>query len=150
MRIIATATITLLAALASPASAQDLPIGTWNGFSVPLAGNNQNRQPFRVIIQKVPDPYVAWRGGSGELLSAVLQVGNNQNNARELSRMSLSDGRLTFSYLDPEQGESQTCVLTLQPKEGTYVGDCVNRRATLNPPAPPTPAAGAKPADPAK
>ena len=142
MRIPIVATIiTVVLALPHPSFAEDVPLGVWTGFGIRLNGNNQNRQPFRLEIKKVPDRYVAWRGGSGELISATL--GQNQNNQFDLSAIALGDGRLTFSFTHPDRQETVTCVLTREPKEGAYVGDCLERRMTLTPPAP----APAKPAD---
>ena len=138
------ALVVLLGTLTQPAWADDLMPGTWTGFAV-RQNANQNRQPVQLIVKKVPDPYVAWRGGSGELLSVVFQIAN-QNNQREVSDASLADGRLTFSFLPPDADDTATCVFTLQPKENTYVGDCVNRRITLTPPAPARPT-DAKPAE---
>ena len=143
---IAISTVAAVVLLAHPAFAQDLPLGVWTGFGVRLAGNNQNRQPARLEIKKVPDPHVAWRGGSGELIAATFQI-QNQNNQFELSSMALAEDRLTFSFTHPDQQETVSCVLIRDPKEGTYVGDCLSRRITLTPPKP---AADSKPTAPAK
>ena len=130
----------MVRALPHPSFAEDMPLGVWTGFGIRVNGNNQNRQPFRLEIKKVVDPYVAWRGGSGELIAATLSQNQNQF---ELNAIALGDGRLTFSFTHPDRQESATCVLTREPKEGAYVGDCLERRMTLTPPA----AAPAKPAD---
>ena len=128
-------------------AADDLPLGTWSGFAIRLNGNNQNRQPASLVIKKVPDQHVTWRGGTGELISAVFTV-QNQSNQREVSGLALADGRLSFSVTQPDQDETVNCVLTLQPKENTYIGDCMARRITLTPPAPePIKPADAKPSE---
>ena len=143
--LIVATTLTAVVALAQPSFAEDMALGVWTGFGVRFNGNNQNRQPFRLEIKKVPDPYVAWRGGSGELISATVQV---QNNQFDLSAIALGDGRLTFSFTHPDLAETVNCVLTREPKEGAYVGDCMERRVTLTPPAPAPPKpAGAAPAE---
>jgi hypothetical protein len=96
----------------------------------------------------VSDPHVTWRGGSGELISAVFQL-QNANNRFELGSISLTADALSFSFSHPDRQEPVSCMLRLQPKEGTYVGECLNRRITLMPPPPPAPAksAEAKPAE---
>jgi hypothetical protein len=142
MRVFTAVTTVMLVGAATATWADDVPLGTWNGFGVALSGNNTNRQPASLVVRKGPDPHVLWRGGTGELITAVFQV-QNQNNQREIGNITLADGRLTFSFSDPNQGSTQTCTLLLQPKEGAYVGDCLNRRVTLTPPAP----AAAKPAE---
>ena len=132
----------LFVAFGRPVAAEEVPLGTWSGFALRLNGNNQNRQPASLVIKKVPDQHVIWRGGTGELISAVFTV-QNQNNQREVSSIALTDGRLSFSVTQPDQDETVNCVLTLQPKDNTYVGECMARRITLTPPAP----APVKPAD---
>jgi len=130
----------LLAVIASspqPAAADDLLIGNWTGFARRLDGNNQNRPPRTLIVRKVADPHVVWRGGSGELTS--VSFGPNQNNMAEVSSIALQNGRLTFSYTNPNTDAFATCDLRLEPKDGTYVGNCVGDgewRVTLTPPAP--------------
>jgi hypothetical protein len=140
------AIMAVLTAPARPAWADDLPLGDWTGFGLNLFGNNANRQPASLAIKKVPDPHVLWRGGSGELTSAVFQV-QNVNNRFELGSISLTADALSFSFSHPDRQEPVSCMLRLQPKEGTYVGECLGRRITLMPPspAPPKPAE-AKPA----
>ena len=132
-------------ALPASALADEVPLGNWNGFAIRLNRENNNRPPRILVVKKVPDPHVAWRGGSGEL--TTVSFGQNQNNLRELSAISLSNGRLTFSYQNPDTQSAVTCVLLYQPKENHYVGDCIGDgdwRVTLNPPPP----AAAKPAAP--
>ena len=141
MRVSTAVAIVMLIGAPTATWADDIPLGTWSGFGMPLNGN-PNRQAASLVVRKGPDPHLVWRGGTGELITAVFQV-QNQNNQREVGSITLSDGRLTFSFSDPNQGDTQTCALTLQPREGTYVGDCLNRRITLTPPAP----AAAKPAE---
>lgn len=138
----AIAVVALVVASGQPIAADEVPLGTWSGFAVRLNGNNQNRQPASLVIKKIPDQHVIWRGGTGELTSAVFTV-QNQNNQREVSGISLADGRLTFSITQPDQDETASCVLVLEPKDNVYVGECLARRVTLTPPAPPP----VKPAD---
>lgn len=144
MRIVSTLIVAAALAAAFPheARADELPLGNWNGFAVRLNTGNQNRQPRVLVVRKVADPHVAWRGGSGELLS--VSFGQNQNNMNEVSAIALADGRLTFTV--PVGDQVLTCMLVHQPKENAYVGDCSGAndfRVTLNPPPPPalTPAA---------
>ena len=140
-------TLTVLAICAlvdgvRPAWADDVPLGTWPGFAIRTTGNNQNRQMAQLIVKKVPDPHILWRGGSAELTSVVFVL---QNQQREVGSISLANGRLTFSFTTTE-GEDTTCALTLDPKEGAYVGECMARRLTLMPPPPAKPG-DAKPAE---
>lgn len=143
-----TCAIILGAAVASafpqPVRADEIPLGNWTGFAVRMNSENQNRQPRTLVVRKVPDPHVAWRGGGGELTS--ISFGQNQNNLAEVSAIALSNGRLTFSY-NTESQNVVTCALVHQPKDNNYVGDCLGDgrdwRVTLNPPPP----AAAKPAD---
>jgi hypothetical protein len=131
--------------LARTAWAEDLPLGTWTGTALRMRGDNPNRQPVQLIVKKAPDPHVLWRGGSGELISVVFQLGN-ANNQREVGQIALAAGRLTFSFTQPDTGDLVNCVLALEVKENAYVGDCgagLDRRITLVPPPP----AVAKPAD---
>jgi hypothetical protein len=143
------AAVAILAVLSvRPAWADDLPLGDWTGYGLALFGNNANRQPASLSIKRVSDPHVTWRGGSGELISAVFQL-QNVNNRFELGSISLTADALSFSFSHPDRQEPVSCMLRLQPKEGTYVGECLNRRITLMPPPPPAPAksAEAKPAE---
>lgn len=125
--------VAIVMVFAQSSAADEMPLGTWSGFAVRLDGNNQNRQPASLVVKKVPDRSVIWRGGTGELTSAVFFV-QNQNNQREVSGIALADGRLTFSITQSDQDETVNCVLTLQPKDNVYVGDCLARRITLAPP----------------
>ena len=152
MRFISVLIVTAAVAGAFPQSlrADEVPLGNWNGFAVRLNANNQNRPTRVLIVRKVADPHVAWRGGSGELTS--VSFGPNQNNLAEVTAISLTDGRLTFSYTSTETQSVVTCALVHQPKENNFVGDCVGDgrdwRVTLNPPPPATAKpAGAKPTD---
>lgn len=143
MRIVSTLIIAATLAVAFPgdARADDLPLGNWSGFAVRLNTANINRQPRVLAVRKVADPHVAWRGGSGELLS--VSFGQNQNNMNEVSAITLADGRLAFSV--PAGDQVLSCLLLFQPKDNAYVGDCSGAndfRVTLNPPPPPA----AKPA----
>lgn len=128
----------LAGALPQAALADEVPLGNWTGFR--QNPNNNNRQPRQLTVRKVPDPHVAWRGGSGELMS--VSFGQNQNNMNEVNAISLSDGRLTFSFSSEDQIDVR-CVLLHQPKENTYVGTCTGNSGpvTLSPPAPAKPAA---------
>ena len=157
MRIFTTLAATVfIGAFSRPALAEDLPVGNWTGFAVRMNANgNQNRQPVALAVRKAPDPHVAWRGGSGELTSLVFgNPANNAANAWEVSGVAFGDGRLTFTFTAPDPGERTDCALLLQPKEGTYVGDCLgggyDRRVTLTPPAPQPAADAVKPAPLAK
>ena len=126
----------IVAAFPADARADDIPLGNWNGFAIRLNTGNQNRQPRVLVVRKVADPHVAWRGGSGELLS--VSFGQNQNNMNEVSAITFADGRMTFSV--PVNDQVLTCMLLHQPKDNTYVGDCSGAndfRVTLNPPPPP-------------
>ena len=128
----------IVAAFPADARADDIPLGNWNGFAIRLNTGNQNRQPRVLVVRKVADPHVAWRGGSGELLS--VSFGQNQNNMNEVSAITFADGRMTFSV--PVNDQVLTCMLLHQPKDNTYVGDCSGAndfRVTLNPPPPPAP-----------
>lgn len=148
-----TVTVLVLVALFAGAvpesvAAEDVPLGNWTGFAVRLNNNNQNRQPRVLVVKKVPDPHVAWRGGSGELVT--IGFGANQNNLNEVNSIALSDGRLTFTFAGEER--PVTCVLLFQQKDNNYLGDCIgeNRewRVTLNPPPPAAPKpAATKPAE---
>src|SRR5687767_14804725 len=143
MRIVSTLIVAAALAAAFPheARADELPLGNWNGFAVRSNTGNQNRQPRVLVVRKVADPHVAWRGGSGELLTVAF--GQNQNNLADVNTISLIDGRLTFSVTGEEQPIN--CVLIFQPKDNNYLGECVGDRqwrVTLNPPPP----AAAKPA----
>lgn len=149
MRIFVTVAVaSVLGVFVQPVLADELPLGTWNGFGVRVNGAaNQNRQAAALIVKRVPDPHVLWRGGSGELTSVVFQIGNanNPNGQREASSVSFGDGRLVFGFANADTGDTVTCALTRDAKEGTYVGDCLggyDRRLTLTPPppAPPKPA----------
>src|SRR5688572_29000517 len=134
-------TALIAGAMPRPASADDIALGNWSGFAVRLNSNNQNRQPRVLVVKKVPDPHVAWRGGSGELLTVAF--GQNQNNLADVHTIALNDGRLTFSVTGEEQPIN--CVLIFQPKDNNYLGECIGDRqwrVTLNPPPP----AAAKPA----
>ena len=145
MRIVKTLVLAALIAGAAPQSAagQELLFGNWNGTAMRLDNNNQNRQPRVLVVKKVPDPHAAWRGGSGELVT--VGFGANQNGLADVTAIALSEGRLTFSYVDGER--PVTCVLLFQQKDNNYMGDCNGGdrlwRVTLNPPPPPA----AKPAD---
>jgi hypothetical protein len=150
MRILPVLLLTgLLCAIAQPVSADDLPLGNWTGSARRLDGNNQNRPARILVVKKVADPHVLWRGGSGEMTS--VSFGANQNTMAEVSSITLNDGRLIFTYTQSNLDSVAKCELVLQPKEGTYVGDCTgdgNWRVTLTPPAPaPAKPAEAKPAE---
>ena len=141
-------TVLVAGAVPRPASADDIALGNWTGFAVRLNNNNANRQPRVLVVKKVPDPHVAWRGGNGELLT--IGFGQNQNNLADVNTISLIDGRLTFSVTGDEQPIN--CVLIFQQKDNNYLGDCIgdNRewRVTLNPPPPAAPKpTAAKPAE---
>ena len=146
MRIVNVLVLAALIAGAAPrpAAADEVPLGNWNGFAIRLNANNQNRQPRVLVVKKVPDPHVAWRGGSGELVT--IGFGNNQNTLRGVNSIALSDGRLTFAFGGGDE-RFVTCALVFQQKDNNYVGDCVGDerawRVTLNPPPP----AAAKPAE---
>jgi len=134
-------TALIAGAMHRPASADDIALGNWSGFAVRLNSNNQNRQPRVLVVKKGPDPHVAWRGGSGELLTVAF--GQNQNNLADVHTIALNDGHLTFSVTGEEQPIN--CVLIFQPKDNNYLGECIGDRqwrVTLNPPPP----AAAKPA----
>ena len=134
----------IVAVFPGDARADEIPLGNWNGFAIRLNTGNMNRQPRVLVVRRVADPHVAWRGGSGELLS--VSFGQNQNNMNEVSAITFADGRMTFSV--PVNDQVLTCMLRHQPKDNTYVGDCSGAndfRVTLNPPPPPAqkPAAAA-------
>ena len=97
MRTVTVLVIVALFAGAVPESvaAEDVPLGNWTGFAVRLNNNNnQNRQPRVLVVKKVPDPHVAWRGGSGPL---ARRMGARSSPASSSIARSYSCGLLMLS-----------------------------------------------------
>ncbi|MGQ0735666.1 MAG: hypothetical protein ACT4QD_18685 [Acidobacteriota bacterium] len=125
----------------APGQAPQVPLGTWLGTVRQINNpNNRNSRPASLEVKKVPDPHWRWRSGEAEILSVTFRA---QQDAFEVSTVTLDLRTFSFSFTHPEQGERIQCALAEQA-DGSYEGACTGagfeRQVTLRPPdTPPGP-----------
>jgi hypothetical protein len=106
---------------------------TWNGTirNAPTRRNqtpNPNPRAVSFGVKKVPTPHWRWRGGDKETEVRVFTL---PMGSFELSTYDLSDDRLSYSFVRPNQGDEILCSLTRQPA-GKFAGTCASDAGGFN------------------